>query len=83
MASLAMGIAEEDVVEAGLVGIFGDAEAGGGVALGVGIDHQDAEVVGGQRSGEIDGGGGFPDAAFLVGDCEDSAQAFRLACCFT
>ena len=83
MASLGWRIAEEDVVEAGLVGILGDAEAAGGVALGVGIDDEDANVIGGERSGEIDGGRGFPDAAFLVGDCEDSAQAFRLACCFT
>ena len=80
---LEVGVAEQDVVEAGLVRVFGDAEAAGGVALGVGIDHQDAYVIGRERSGEIDGGRGFPDAAFLVGDSEDSAQAFRLTCCFT
>ena len=78
-----MGVAEQDVIEAGLVRIFGDAEAAGGVALRVGIDHQDAYVIGCQGGGEIDGGRGFPDAAFLVGNSEDSAQAFRLACCFT
>ena len=83
MASSEVGIAEEDVVEAGLVGIFGDAEAAGGVALGVGVDDEDPNVVGCQGSGEIDGGGGFPDAALLVGNGEDSAQAFRLTCCFT
>ena len=41
MASLGWVSPEEDVVEAGLVGIFGDSEAAGGVALGVGIDDQD------------------------------------------
>ena len=66
------------MIEAWLVGVFGNAEAAGGVALRVGIDDQNPDVVGGQRGGEVDGGRGFADAAFLVGDCEDSAQAFRL-----
>ena len=79
MASLAASIAQDDVVEAGAVGVFGDAEAGGGVALGVGVDDQDAEVIGGQGGGQIDGGGGFSDAALLVGDGKDSAQAAILA----
>jgi hypothetical protein len=80
---LGVGIAEEDVVEAGFVWIFGDAKAAGGITLGVGIDHQNPDVIGCQRSGEIDGGCGFPDTALLVGNSEDSAQAFSLACCFT
>jgi hypothetical protein len=78
-----MGIAEEDVIEAGFVWVLGDTETAGGIALGVGIDHQDAYVVDSQGGGEVDGGRGFADAALLVGNCEDSAQAFRLARCFT
>ena len=80
---LEVGVAQKDVVEAGFVGIFGDAEAAGGVALGVGIDDQDPDVIGGQGGGEIDGGRGLPDSAFLVGNCEYSAQAVMVACCFT
>src|ERR1035441_3805258 len=78
-----LGVAEQDVVEAGFVGVFGDTEPAGGVALWVGVPHQDRYIVGCQGSGEVDGGRGFPDAALLVGNSEDSAQAFRLACCFT
>ena len=36
--------------------------------LGVEIDDEDGLVGQGERGGEIDGGGGFGDAAFLVGD---------------
>src|ERR1035441_10050803 len=78
-----VGVAKQDVVEAGFVGVFGDTGPAGGIALRVGVHHQDPYVVGCQGSGEVDGGRGFPDAALLVGNSEDSAQAFRLACCFT
>src|ERR1039457_3466113 len=78
-----VGVAQQDVVEAGFVGVLGDTETAGGIALWVGVHHQDPYVVGCQGSGEVDGGRGFPDAALLVGNSEDSAQAFRLACCFT
>ena len=72
-------IAEEDVVQAGAFRIFGDAKAGGGIALRVGVDDQDLKVVGGKGGGQVDGGGGFSDSAFLVGNGEDSAQAAILA----
>jgi hypothetical protein len=68
-------VAEEDVIEAGMGRVFGDAEASGGVALGVGVDDQDAEVVGREGSGQIDGGSGLSNSAFLISDGENSAQA--------
>lgn len=63
------------MVEAGAIGILGDAEAAGGIALRVGIDDQDSEVVCCQRSGKIDGGSGFADATLLICDCKYPAQA--------
>jgi hypothetical protein len=68
-------VAEEDVVEAGVVGVFGDSKTCGGIALRVGIDDEDAEVIGGEGGSQIDGGCGFSDSAFLVGYGENSAQA--------
>jgi hypothetical protein len=47
-----------------------DAEAGGGVALGVEI-HQQHLVLRGKRGGQVDRGGGLADAALLVGEGED------------
>jgi hypothetical protein len=38
---------EEDIVHTRTAGVFGDPEAGGGVSLGVGVDYEDAEVIGG------------------------------------
>ena len=73
------GVAQEDVVDAGPLAVFGDAEAGGGIALGVGIDDEDTEVIGGQGGGQVDGGRGFTDPAFLVGNREYRAQAAILA----
>ena len=50
---------------------FVHAEARGGVCLRVKIAEQNAGTGGGQRRGEVDGGGGFPDAALLIDDCND------------
>ena len=44
---LGVSVTEEDVVETGFVRVFGDTEAACGVALGVGINYQDANIVGG------------------------------------
>ena len=63
------------MVEAGPVRVFGDAQAGSGIALRVRVDDQDLEVIGSQGGGQIDGGGGLSHSAFLVGDGENSAQA--------
>jgi hypothetical protein len=59
--------------------------------LRVEVDQQDGLAGGGQGGGEVDGGGGLADAAFLVGDGEDAARpggsgagslARRLKACF-
>ena len=63
------------MVEAGAIGILGYAETAGGIALGVGVDDQDFEIVRCQRGGEVDGGCRFADATFLVCDCKYPAQA--------
>ena len=44
------------------------------IALGIDVDEQDAPAGEGERGGEVDGGGGFADATFLVGDGYDAAQ---------
>ena len=49
-------------------------DAAGEVALGIDVDEQDAVVRHRERSGEVDRGGGFADAAFLVGDGYDSGH---------
>ena len=51
-----------------------EADAAREVALGVGVDEEDALVGEGEGGAEVDGGGGFADAAFLVGDGEDPAH---------
>ena len=51
-----------------------DAEAGGGVGLRIEIDDQYLLVDGGERSAEIDRGGGLADAAFLIGDREHAGD---------
>ena len=48
------------------------ANRAGGVGLRVEIDEQGVDFFLGQGSGEIDGRGGFADAALLVGNGEDS-----------
>jgi hypothetical protein len=71
-------VAQEDVVETRAIGALRDAQTRRGVALGVGIDDQNRQIVGRERSGEVDGGRGLPDSAFLIGNREDSAQAVML-----
>ena len=50
------------------------ADAAREVALRIDVDEQDALVGERERGGEVDGGGGFADAALLVGDGYDAAQ---------
>ena len=59
-----------------------DAKAAGGVSLGVEIYEKDSLAREGEASGEVDGGGSFADAAFLVSDSEDTRHGF-LSRCFT
>lgn len=63
-------VVEQNVVDAGAGGFF-HAEATGGVGLGVQINQQDLLAALGEAGGQIDGGGGFADSAFLVGDGND------------
>ena len=62
----------EDVVagEGNFGGIY--AEVCGEVGLGVEVHQDDFFSQASQGSGEIDGGGGLADPAFLVGDGDDS-----------
>ena len=59
---------------AGGSGLPFEADAAGEVGLRVDVDEQDALV--GHRQGcrQVDGGSGFGDAAFLVGDGDDAAH---------
>ena len=50
------------------------AQAGGGVALRIEIDQQSASAGLGQPDRQIDGGGGFSHASFLIGDAKDAAH---------
>jgi hypothetical protein len=76
--------AKKHVIKTRLGGVFGNPEACSGVALGIGIYNEDPEVIGRQGRREVDSGGRFSDSAFLIDNCEDSAQAAILACfCFT
>ncbi len=45
-----------------------EAEGAGGVGLGVEVDEEDALAKGREAGGQINGGGGFADSAFLVGN---------------
>lgn len=62
-----------------LIWEFFDAQAGGGVALGIGIDEENAKIVGCQGGGKVDCGCCLPNTAFLVRDRDDFAQANMLA----
>ena len=66
------------MVEAGAIRVLGDTEAARGIALGIGVDDEDSEVVGGEGSGEVDSGGRLADAALLIRNCKNPAQAVIL-----
>ena len=53
-------------------GVPFEADAAGQVGLRVHVDEQDALPGEGEGGREVDGGCGFPDAAFLIGDREDA-----------
>jgi hypothetical protein len=65
------GMAEEDVVDAEAGFVSGEAEASGGVGLGVAVDEEGGEAFEGDGGGQVDGGGGFADSPFLVNDGDD------------
>ena len=67
-------VAHQDLVGAGAVGIAQEAEAAGGVGLGIAVDEEGWSLVRGKRGGEVDGGGRLADATLLVGDRDDSSH---------
>src|SRR4029077_2633141 len=50
----------------------GNAKPGGGVALWIEVDQQDALIDGSQGGGQVDRRGGLADAALLVGDRQNT-----------
>ena len=67
-------VQNQGLVECAARGIFWESEGAGGVSLRIAVDDQGALFGGGERGAEINGGGGFSDATFLIGDCDDSSQ---------
>jgi len=53
-----------------MVGVEFDTEPAGSVCLGVEIDKKDGAAGESESRSEVDGGGGFTDAAFLIGHRE-------------
>ena len=69
-----LGAGERVVDGAGRGGFALLADAARQVALRIDVDEQHALLGQRQRRGQIDGGRGFADAAFLVGDGDDSGH---------
>lgn len=63
-------LAEQGGVGTG-AGDFLETQPAGGIGLRVQVQQEHPSAQGGQTGGEVDGGGRFADAAFLVGNCED------------
>ena len=72
-------IADDEVVGDRVVRPGHDPEPGGGVRLGIQIEDEHPRPDRRQRRAEIDRRGGFADAAFLIGDREDSRRPVRTA----
>jgi len=66
-----LGIAHEEIVGSGAVGVFLEAKAGGGIGLRVAIDEEGWGSAGGEAGGEVDAGSCLPYSAFLIGDSDD------------
>ena len=64
-------VAHEHVVDGMAIVVALEAEAGGGVGLGVAVDQEDLEAFESEACGEIDGCGGFADSALLVDNAEN------------
>ena len=67
-------IEHERMVQGLACGVAGEAQAAGGIGLGVAIDDQGPHVVAGEGRTQIDGGSCLADPAFLIGDGDDSSQ---------
>uniref|UniRef100_E6QL24 Uncharacterized protein n=1 Tax=mine drainage metagenome TaxID=410659 RepID=E6QL24_9ZZZZ len=56
--------------------VAGKSEAGGTVGLRVAVDQENPESTHGEAGSEVDCGGSFSDAAFLVDDSENLAHGY-------
>lgn len=65
------GLPQEDGVET-FSGHVLQAQAAGGVGLRIEINEEDATAREGGAGGEVDGGGGFPDASLLIDNGNDA-----------
>ena len=72
MASASLACAGQHLIGGELAVLAVDAQAGGGIALRVDVDHQGRLAHRGQGGAQIDGGGGLTDPAFLIGDDQDA-----------
>lgn len=61
-------VGDESVIGGELIRFFGDTQAGRCVSLWVNVDQENAEIIGGERRGQVDGGCSLSDAALLVCD---------------
>ena len=64
-------LAAQQVVDGAPLPADVESQPAGGVALRVEVDENDLAAHLGHRGGEVDGGGGLPDAALLVDDSHD------------
>jgi hypothetical protein len=69
--------AQQNAIRAGTFNFF-QTDAAGGVGLRVEVEKQNALAERGEAGGEIDGGGGFSYATFLVGDGDDFGWHFLI-----
>ena len=69
--------AKENAIRAGAFNLF-QAGATGGIGLRVEVEEQDPLAERGEAGGKVDGGGRFPDSAFLVGDGDDFGWHFLI-----
>lgn len=63
-------LAQQHAISAGAFDLV-QSETAGGVGLGIKVKEQHAFADSGDARGEVHRGGGFPDAAFLIGDSND------------
>src|SRR5262249_19791442 len=66
--------ANQQLVSAVTVWIFGESEAAGGIRLWIAINEKRIELGGCERGRQIDGGRSFPDATLLIGNGDNSGH---------
>jgi hypothetical protein len=74
---------EQQVVEGelDLIGLF-EAHIDRQMALGIEVDEEDSLAELSERATQVHRGGRFANAAFLVGNCDDSAQTVARPLCW-